>query len=301
MNISRIDLNLLVTLEALIAESSVSRAALRLHLSQPAVSNALSRLRHAFGDPLLVKTGRGMTPTPRALDLVVPIREALAKIERSLSVEAFDPQRATGTITIGATDYVEFVLLPRLLAAVQRNAPHLRISVLSLADTNLQQALDSGRMDMAIGYFPSATGNMHLRRIFDERYVCVVRKAHPGFRRRPTVKEFAGASHLVVSPQGGGFVGPVDGALARRGLKRRVAVSMPHFMTVPHVIAQSDLVVTLTERVARAFCGLMPLRMFKPPVAVSGFSISALWHERTHHDLANRWLRDEVVRLSAEL
>ncbi len=301
MNINRIDLNLLITLEALIAERSVGRAALRLHLSQPAVSNALARLRRAFGDPLLIKTGRGMTPTPRALELAMPIRDALARIERSLSAKIFDPQSAAETITIGATDYVEFVLLPRLLSVVRQEAPNLRISVLSLSETNLQEALDSGRMDLAIGYFPSASGNMHLKRIFDEKYVCVVRKDYLGFKRRLTLKEFADASHLVVSPQGGGFIGPVDTALARHGLKRRVAVSIPHFMTVPHVIAQSDLVVTLTERVAREFCALMPLKMFKPPVAVPGFGISALWHERTHNDLANRWLRERVIRLGAEL
>lgn len=301
MNINRLDLNLLVTLDALITERSVSRAALRLHLSQPAVSSALTRLRAAFGDPLLIRTGRGMTPTPRALELADPVREILAQVERLLSADAFDPLSAAGTITVGTTDYVEFVLLPELLARLRRRAPCLRIAVLSLTEPSLREGLESGRVDVAIGHFPSAGSNMHLRALFREEYVCVAREDHPGFTRQPTLRQFTEAAHLVVSPQGGGFVGPVDSALARHGLKRTVAVSLPHFMTVPHVVARCDLVVTLTERVARTFCTTMPLSIFKPPVNVPGFEISALWHERTHHDPANRWLRELVFEFTRDL
>lgn len=298
MNIDRVDLNLLVTLDILIEERNVTRAAQRLHLSQPAVSNALRRLRHVLKDPLLVRTARGMVLTPRAEELAGPVRQALEQLRSSLRANRFDPAQAEHTITVGTTDYVEFVLLPALIANVRAQAPRIKIAVRDLGELDAHEALGSGRMDLAIGYFPSAAAGMHLRKLFDENYVCVARRDHPRLKSRLSLAQFTKAPHVLVSPEGGGFIGPVDAALAEQGHTRHVALSILHFLAVPHILIESDLIVTLTERVARSFCALLPLQILKSPVAVPGYSISALWHERTHHDEAHRWLRELVVKLS---
>lgn len=296
MHVFGIDLNLLVLLRALLAEQSVTRAAKRVGLSQPATSHALKRLREHLGDPLFIRSGRELVPTPRALALREPIERALAGLERALaSPRPFDPATARRSFTIGTTDYGQLVLLPRMLERLTSVGPTIDVRVRDHADRSLSDWLAEEGNDVIIGPLGSAAKpDVRHRKLFTERFVSLVRNGHPRVKGRLTLKTFASLRHAFVAPRGTRG-GAVDDALRVRGLERRVALLIPHFLVAPQVIARSDLIVTLGERVARSFAEQLPLQVLSPPLSLPTFDVSLIWHAKMDADPAHAWLRDFIV------
>ncbi|MBL8943295.1 MAG: LysR family transcriptional regulator [Myxococcales bacterium] len=296
-----IDLNLLRVLDALLATRSVTAAAERLGLSQSATSHALARLRDAMGDALLVRGRGGLVPTARAEAMRGDLADALAAMQRVVArPEPFEPSTARRTFRIASADYTEFLLLPPLMRRLADSAPHVDL-VMRNTGAELIGELTRGDCDVGIG--PAVSTNdrpgIRSRALFDDAFVCVVRRDHPALGRRWTPERFAGFAHAFIAPRGqpGGIV---DDALARLGLTRRVALMVPDFLAAPFVIAQTDLVLTLPERVARAFAASLPLVIVPPPLEVAGFSMMLLWHDRVHDEPGQRWLRERIVDAAQE-
>jgi len=294
MDTRRVDLNLLVALDALLMESNVTRAARRLHLSQPALSARLRRLRSIFRDPLLVPAQKGMIPTQRALELREPLREALEKLHGVVTERTpFDPAQADLVVNIAGSDYVQCALLRPLMAALKRQAPHMRCAWRQLDPPALFEQMQRTEIDLAIMTVNSAPAQLRSRTLFSERYVFIARRNHPRIRRSVDLDTFAELEHVVVSPRGGGFSGPTDAALKARHRSRRVALSVATFLIVPEIVAQSDLVAVVPERLLRSHRDRLLVR--EPPVPVAGFTMGMVWHERTTAHPAHRWFRETLA------
>ncbi|MCT9070388.1 LysR family transcriptional regulator [Cupriavidus gilardii] len=292
-NFGRLDLNLLITLDVLLAERNVTRAAERLNLSQPSVSVQLAKLRDTLGDPLLLPGPRGMRPTARAEALREPLREALEALQRAVSPQdRFDPARATNTWRVAAFDYAESTVVLPVLHGLRTMAPGTRLAVMQAVPSLLARQAEQGEIDLAFHTTEGAPPGLHRRPLFTERYVLAGRAGHPGLRRKPTPAQFCRLEHVIVSPDGGGFLGPTDEALAARGLSRRVVLSVPHFLFVLSVLASTDLVAMLPSRLVRDAAGI---KVVEAPIEIPGYEMSMLWHERVHRDPAHRWLRDTIV------
>jgi len=257
------------------------------------------------GDELLVRGKDGMVPTARAEELALPVRRVIEDIARTLAPpRPFDPATARTRVTIGTSDYAELVLLPKLVSRFARSAPGIDLRTLT-ADGELVAPLPSGQLDLVVAPMRPDVERPGVvaRRLFDERFVCVMRKGHPLADKPLTLRRFAGARHALISPRGreGGFV---DDALRRLGLERRVVVAVPHFLIAPHVVAATDLVLTLAERIARTLAE--PLGLVIKPVPrelepeVKGFTMCLLWHQRTHGDPAMKWVRDQIAEVARE-
>jgi DNA-binding transcriptional LysR family regulator len=304
VHLGAFDLNLLVALDALLTERSVTRAAARIGIGQSAASHALSRLRRLTGDELLVRGRDGMVPTIRAETMRAPLRRALDEITGTLSSpRAFDPKTARVRAFIGASDYAELVLLPGVMSRLVREAPGVELRVL-MPGQDPASELAAGKLDFVL--MPWTPGDeaqgIRGRQLFRDRFVCITRRAHPLAKARSlSLSSFTGAAHALISPWGmeGGYV---DDALARLGLQRKVAVAVPHFLVAPHIVASSDLLLTVAERVAEVVAGPLGLVVLAPPreLELTGFALSILWHERTHEDPARRWLRDVIVAEASE-
>ena len=299
MDIRNVDLNLLVALDALLAERSVSRAALRLRLSQPAASALLARLRLLFGDPLLLRSARGMLPTPRALELLGPVRQVLDEIDAIVQPRAaFDAATAVHTFTLSASDYVEYTLLPKLVDYLEHKAPGVRLIVRPLDLQSVARQMESGEVDLCITGLQNAAAGLHVRPLYTERIVSVVRRNHPGIGTRLTLDKFCSLEHIQVSVRGSGYTARVDEALTALGRKRRARLAVPHYLLVPEIVARSDMISSLPERLARGYAS--KLRIFEPPLDIPGFTVGEVWHERNQRDPAQQWLRDVLVELAQE-
>lgn len=291
MDTKRLDLNLLVTLEALLTERNVTKAAARLHLSQPAVSAQLARLRDAFGDPLLLPAQRGMTPTARALALLDPLRQALDQVRGAVGSQmAFDPATAELTVTIAGSDYLQTAALQPLVLKLRKLAPGVRIAVRHLDPHQLDGQMTRGDVDIALLMPSEAPEGLRMRHLFHERYVLIARRRHPRLKEKVTLRDLAKLEHVVVSPAGGAFVTPVDHALAALGQRRRVVLSAASFLFVPDIVAKSDLVALVPARLVQGRAA--GLRVMEPPFPVDGFELVMVWHERNHGHPAHRWLRE---------
>jgi DNA-binding transcriptional LysR family regulator len=294
MDTRRLDLNLLVTLEALLIEENVTRAATRLHLSQPAVSAQLSRLRDVFDDPLLIPAQRGMTPTAKALEIHGPLREALDQVRAIVvSRKNFEPSTARLTVTIACTDYVQVALIKRLAIAIRRETPGIRIALRNLDAQNLEEQMSRGDVDLALMNTLGAPPSLRARHLFDERYVLIGRCGHPLLREGLGVEEFAKLEHIVVSLRGGGFTTAVDDALSALGQQRSVVMSASSFLLVPELVAQSDCIALVPRRLVDGRSNLMQV---EPPFPVEGFPIGMVWHERSHRHDGLKWIRDYISR-----
>jgi DNA-binding transcriptional LysR family regulator len=290
-----LDLNLFVMLDTLLDERSVTGAAKRLGVTQSAVSHALKRLRDHFGDPLLVRTSDGMTPTLRAHELREPIRRGLETIREAAERGGrFDPLTAVRAFTVATTDQVGIVLLPALCARLATSAPRLDLRITPVV-RNVEGTLESGAADLVVSgaFTPADAPGLFRQRLFDEAMVCLVRADHPRVKDKLTLEQFCGLSHALVAPRGGR--GMVDGLLEERGLSRRVAVVLPHFLVAPFLIARTDLVLTVAESVAKAFTSLLPLRLVTPPIELPRATYWQLWHHRSHDDAGHKWLRNLVA------
>lgn len=292
-NLRRLDINLLLTLDVLLAEHNVTRAAQRLNLSQPSVSVHLAKLREIFGDPLLLPGPRGMRPTARADELREPLRRALEALELAVSpVSPFDPGAAANTWSVSASDYGESTVILPALAGLRAAAPGTRLAVLELEPGRLVQQAEQGSIDLALHTSEDSPPGLRRRVLFSERYVLVGRAGHPRLQRRPSLAQFGKLEHVVVSPDGGGFHGVTDSALGEVGLTRRVVLSVPHFLFVLSALASTDLVAMLPARLVR---DNPALKVVEPPLEVAGYEMAMLWHERCHRDPAHQWLREFIV------
>ncbi len=294
-DLASIDLNLVVALDALLAERHVTRAATRLGLTQSAASHALARLRELLGDPLLVRgPGGAMVPTPLAERIRPRLRSVLDDLATTLRGEAFDPTTARNTFRIGASDYVELVVLPRLVERVQRLAPNIDIWVHSFLEHG-DVELATGALDLVIG--PTASNHaagIYEKVLFDESFTCIVRAKHHLARSKLTLARYCETPHLLVAPRGrpGSLV---DDALAKLGRTRRIGLAVPHFLVVPYIIASTDLMATLATRVAAMFTEPLGIVTMPPPIAIPKFRMAVSWHERSHHDAPHRWLREQLL------
>ena len=300
MELSDIDLNLLLLFQRLMQERRVSSVAEQMNMSQPGVSNALAKLRRRLGDPLFVRGPGGVVPTPFALRLAEPVSHALATLHAALNPETgFDPLRATRTLTIGMTDIGEVVFLPALLEHLSQAAPGIALNTVRNTSINLGDEMADGRVDLAIGLLPQLKGGFYQRRLFDQRYVCLFRRGHPLEDAPLTVDAWRDAEHLVVVSAGTGH-GQVDEWLRRRRVARQVRLTVPHFMSVGYILQRTDLIATVPEHLAQQLAAPFSLGWRALPVALPGTPIHMLWHARVNQDEGNRWLRDVVVDLFAQ-
>jgi len=297
MELKDIDLNLLVVFDRLLVERRVSRVAEALGLTQPAVSNALARLRRHLGDELFLRTSRGMEPTPLAQQLAAPVSQALSGLHAALNQrDTFDPATSRRAFTVAMTDIGEIYFLPRLMEALATRAPGIRINTALNATGALREEMEEGRIDLAIGLLPQLQGGFFQRRLFMQPYVCLLRRGHPldrGPERGIDLQAFEAAQHVPVMSAGTGH-GRVDDLLARAGVQRDVRLVVPHFVAVGHILSSTDMLATVPERFARMTTEPFRLVAYRHPASLPDIPIHVFWHARQHRDEGNAWLREVV-------
>ena len=299
VDIRSLDLNLLRALDALLAERHVSRAAERLHLSQPATSSLLARLRDVFNDPLLVRTGRDLVITPRAHALAPRVRAVIDDIEALLAEGSrFDALTARQRFVVATTDYVQALLAPWLSHKLPVLAPGVDVALVAPDSTRIERQQADGEIDLAVLNLARVPGALHSRTVLTERFVVIARKKHPKVTRILSLERFCALEHVLVSPAGANFVAATDEELAARGLSRRVRLSVQGFLAVPPIVAQSNLIAVFPERLARHYA--KELLVVEAPLPLPTFTMVAAWHERVHRDAAQRWLREKIVEALAE-
>lgn len=297
VDIKTVDLNLLPVLDTLLRAGSVTRAARELDMSQSAVSSALARLRILFDDQLLVRAGRGMLPTPRALELAEPLGRTLAMArDELLTGQPFDPRNSDRSFTICHSDVGAYVLWPRIVAALESRAPGTRLDLRVLAEADIAAGLASGELDVAIGVYPSLPGSLYQRRLFEREFVVMMRDGHPLAGSRITAQRFAAAKHLAVW-RSSGIQNQVDVQLHAKGLRRARVVDVPSYLMLPPLLDGSDYVAVLPGQLADAFKRSNAFITRPIPLDVPRSVIRLHWHRRNHDDAANRWLRQLVVEL----
>jgi DNA-binding transcriptional LysR family regulator len=300
MNIRDVDLNLLVTFDALHEQGRVTAAARKLGLTQPAVSNALSRLRLLFEDPLFIRVGNTMRPTPRARELSRPIAAILSQVTQILGgPEEFVASKSELTVRVATTDHIEAVLLSRFMRHLRTSAPKVRLSSRRVAGIFEvpREELESGLVDLAIGAIAqplSPVSGISARTLYQDRVVCIVRAAHPLIRRTITLKQFVMLEHVMVSYPGQG-AGVLDRALAEYGMKRDVVVSLPHFSSAAFAVANSDRIAAVPASLARLLAVPLNLVILNLPFAVPALEIGVFWHSRNSTDPSSAWLRDQLA------
>ena len=297
VHLAKLDLNLLVALDALLSERSVTRAALVIGISQSAMSHALSRLRITFGDELLTRAPDGMRPTPRALALLAPMRAALAQIQELTSAQAaFDPATADVTFSLGIPDSTEVLLMPQLVAHFQSVAPGVRLLLHTTDRHRILEDLDSGRVDLGIGVFDQGQTH-HKRRILNkESYLCVFNAELVGVTPPISLDDYVRLPHLLTSLVESAY-GVVDEALAKVGRTRTIALTSPRFNAMPFVVRQAPVIATMHSRLARFFGESMGLAVSPAPVDLPDVSISMIWHSSNDTVPGQRWLRDTILAL----
>lgn len=288
-DIRNLDLNLLKTLDALLDERSVTRAAARLSLTQPAVSGMLTRLREAFNDPLFIRAPHGMVPTLRAQALASPVKQLLTDAEALLQPAVFEPLNADFTWTIAATDYALKAVIVPFIAALKPLAPGIRVRIIPESPAALFAQTERGEVDIALLTPHSTPPDLHSRALYQEEYVCLMRADHPQVAAPLTLDLFCELEHVLVSWQGDSFRGVTDDALATLGRSRRVGLSVSSFLVLPEVLAVSDMIAVVPRRLAKMASGM---KISPPPLAIPGFTKSMAWHERSHRDPAQQWLRE---------
>lgn len=300
MELSDIDLNQLVLFQQLIVERRVSKVAENLGISQPAVSNTLAKLRRQFGDELFVRTPQGMLPTPFAEQLAEPIGYALGMIHSGLNQHSlFDPASVKRAVTIAMTDIGEIVFLPALVERLRQEAPGVSLRTVRTTSTNLREEMEAGKVDLAIGPLPQLKAGFFQRRLFKQRYVCLFRKGHPLDRRRVSLADFRAAEHLVILSAGTGH-DKVDELIRRASVDRITRLTVPHFVSVGHILRRTDMLATVTERLAESLAGPFDLVSRPHPVDLPAVAINVFWHAKVHRSPAHQWLRGVIFDLFGE-
>ncbi len=293
---SSLDLNLLVVFDAILKDGNITGAARRVGLSQPAMSNALARLRKTFDDPLFVRTNKGMQPTPHAQLLAAPIQRACELAISALEISTkFDPSTAHNTFRFYMTDIGEAVFLPKLIHAITQRAPGVKLKLLRIPEHGEQAAMAAGDVDIALGFFPDLQAGFFQQRLYSDGFVCLVRADHPQVQDRMSVEQFESMRHAVIAGEGTGHEAAIQRAVAKHRL--HVSLTLPHFMALPLIVSQTDHVVIVPRRLALAFRGHANLRIVESPIKIAPFEIKQHWHERYHHNPANQWIRGLIAEV----
>lgn len=299
-----VDTQLLRVLHTLLIERSVTRTAVRLNLSQPAVSAALRRLRDAFGDELLVRNGNAMAPTPRGLALQQPLREVLDGLARMFDGDggAFEPAVAQTSFRIGCPDYLATVFLGRVVAALRKEAPATRLTVHPLAPGyHFETALADGELDIVIGNWPEPPPNLHIAPLLTDDIVCLMDRRHPLAGTEMTLAQYLEAPHVVPLAFSSTHRGVIDQHLARLRLTRNAIVTVPFFSIAPHLLPGTDLIFTISRHFASHYAAFLPLAVARCPVDYPPMRFYQLWHERSHAAAAHKWLREVLGRAARDV
>lgn len=290
------DIRLLQVFDEIYKTRSVTRAAEHLGLGQPAVSIALARLRAHFNDPLFVRIANVMEPTPLACELQEQVHGTLASLEQVFGYRSsFDPTRAERTFTISMTDISQLVLLPRLWAHLRRTSPGIHIDIVPLSEQT-PRLLESGEADLALGFVPQLEAGFYQQSLFRQRYVCVASADHPRIRQRLTLRQFEREEHAVVTSSGTGHL-ILAKEITSQGIRHNIALRVPNYLGIAFVIEQTDMLVTIPERLAEVLEGRGRFKVFPVPFALPDYAVKQHWHERYHHDPGHRWLRGVVSDL----
>lgn len=297
MSLNGIDMTQWRLLAALAETSNLSAAAGRLGITQSAASHALARLRNQLGDALFVRASGGLTPTPYGTRLCRAAQSALETLRDGLAAaQKFDPATANRRFNIYLNNIGQLAFLPQLATLLAREAPATTLKVHQIATGNPGEALASGEVDLAVGFFTNLTAGFHQSLLYRTKYVCVVRKAHPLFRHGMSLDAFLKVEHAVADPSGMAHA-VVERALAKHAIHRRVQLNVPDFVVLPMLIAETNLLVIMPSGLANAFSRRLPLKVLPPPIALPRYDLKVYWHERFHRDPANMWLRQNFVRL----
>jgi DNA-binding transcriptional LysR family regulator len=295
-NLRRIDVNLLIALHALLLEQHISRAALRLHKSQPAVSHALARLRSIFEDPLLIRRGNQLVLTPKARELLPPLEEALGQLEGLLAAPNFDPRSTQRQFRLAMSDYGAHVVLPRLLGKLRKEAPGISLCVTQGSREAMMAAVNDGEVDIALGVFPSlSSGALCHRLLFSETFACLADAATLPVAGKLSLEQWLARPHVAVTMPSVTEV-EVDRELRRLGLKRQIQVTLPHWRIANDLVPGTDLILTVARRNLTQIKA--PLRIFEPPFAIEPFDFLQVWHERREDDVAHGWLRQQIQQVA---
>ena len=299
----KIDLHLIRVLHTVLTERNVSRTAMRLGMYQPEVSAALRRLRELSGDPLLVRSGTGMVPTPAGLRMIEPAAHILRSAEVMFSdARRFDPATARHTFTLAASDYMDPFFLPQLVTHLKAQAPLCPIEIHPLSgDSDYHRRLSLGEVDVVIGNWLQPPGDLHLGRLFGDEVVCLVSRHHPAVRRGWDVDAWLAAEHIAPTPTHPGARGVIDEHLGSLGLVRNITARCPHFSLIPSMVASSLLVLTTGRHFCERFLEQLPVEILACPVPFPRLMYYQLWHERTHTSPAGQWLREAVRSVAGAL
>lgn len=302
IELERIDLNLLVAFATLFEVRSVTLAARRLHLGQPAMSAALGRLRALFGDELFIRVGREMQPTVKAIAIAPGIISALQQIRQTIqSSQDFNFTSDSRDFAIGSADYTSFILIPPLLSHCRTLAPQLNFRMVEFEKDGVGDLLETGTIDVALGVFPNPPRQTICVPLFHEHFVGIARKNHPVIAQNSiSLAEFVSLSHALVTLRRD-ITGEIDRALAQHGLQRRIALTVPHVLVLPSIIAATDLITAIPSRMANYFGQMDAIAVFDLPIDLSPWTVSMLWSKLKDQDDANRWLRQTFQTLSDRL
>jgi hypothetical protein len=296
MAIETIEIRLLQVFDAIYKMRSVTEAAVLLDLGQPAVSVALSKLRHHFGDPLFVRTSNGMDPTPFGEGLVRPVRNLLEALEVVMGQQIhFDAATSKRLFRICMTDISQLVLLPRLWESLSHSAPGVRIDVLPIR-SDIARLLESGEVDLALGLMPQLDAGFYQNVLFSQKFVCMVSAHHPRIQKQLHLEQFINENHAVISSSGAGPL-ILDLEIERLGLQRKVSLNIPNFIGAALVVEQTDLILTIPERLADVLQGRAAVRIFPVPFSLPQYDVKQHWHERFHNDPGCQWLRRVIADL----
>ncbi|MGO8845752.1 MAG: LysR family transcriptional regulator [Methylocella sp.] len=291
-------MNLLYAFKLLMEERSVSRAAEKMFISQPAMSHILQRLRSQLNDPVLVKTTAGMKPTLRALALLQPIKAVLKEVEQILqSPEKFSPATSQNRFVIVTSDYVQFILLPKLTESINKHAPNIEIHIQQPTSKLPEAAIEEEEIDLVIGFdaifnLPSYIGRETL---FSDKIVCIAKQDHPNIGEPEiSLEQFMASKHMLISPRGAG-TGLIDDYLGARGLARKISLVVPNFLPAPWIVANTDLLLSLPSRIAEQFVRLAPLKILPIPIDLPTYELIMIWHPRQEKEPAHQWLRREIL------
>jgi DNA-binding transcriptional LysR family regulator len=290
------DIRLLAVFDEIYKTRSVTGAATALDLGQPAVSVALSKLRHHYDDPLFVRTSTGMEPTPFGEGLVRPVRDALEAIEVVMGHrQEFDPAKSERTFRICMTDISQLVLLPKLWETLRVSAPKIRIDIVPLS-SDIARKLESGEADLALGYMPQLEAGFYQNVLFNQTFVCMVSANHPRIKDTLSLQQFEAEDHATISSSGSAPL-LIDQEIARLGLKRRVTLNIPNFIGAALVVEHTDLIITIPERLGDVLQGRGAMQTFPVPFKLPQYAVKQHWHERYHNDPGSRWLRRVIAEL----
>lgn len=309
IDLSSIDLNLVVAFEALFEERSVTLAAQKLHLGQPAMSAALGRLRGVFEDELFIRIGKEMQPTSKALEIAPGLLSALDQIRQTLGAsQIFDPRVSSHQFAIGSSDYTSYVMLPPLLEFCRQNAPQLNLRLIGYEKDSVGNLLEQEIIDVALGVFPKPPQQTHHIALFEEHFVGIARHAHPAIahsiansasiaHNTMSLETFVSLPHALVTLRRD-TTGAIDKLLAQQHLQRRIAVTTPHMLALPAILSASDLVATVPYRMATKLAQLHNLDLFELPIETETWTVFMLWSKLADKAAANVWLRQTLNMIS---